>query len=149
MENNMSSHTGYIKLQAYKHRYKNGFIISSGNDETAIYKEFGTGVVGKDTNPLADSAGYDYNVPSIYKGYYTDEMVNQYLATHKDKTREQVISEQTPNTWWYWKNGCWRYTEGMHGENMYSSLVEQLKENAAKDIRVSISQTIGSYGGKK
>lgn len=152
MENNMSSHTSNINLKPYNHRYKKGFIISSGDDEVAIYNEFGTGIVGEGTNPLADSAGYEYNVNSVYKGMVPKGAISQYAKSNKmsnKDAREELITITTENTWWYYKNGSWRHTEGMSGKNMYSSLVEELKENAIKDIGVSVSQTIGSYGGKK
>ena len=32
---------------------------------------------------------------------------------------------------------------------MYSSLVDELNKNASKEFKVSISQVIGNYGGKK
>ena len=40
-DKNMSSHSGNINLKAYEKDYKKGFIISSGNDEVAVYNEFG------------------------------------------------------------------------------------------------------------
>ena len=147
-KNNMSGHIGNINLKAYNKKYKYGFVISSGNDEVAVYNEFGTGVVGEGTNPLADETGYQYNLSTPYKGMYTDEMIKQYVATHPDKTEEQVRAEQTPDTWWYWKNGTWRYTEGMKGKNMYASLVDELRDNVSSEYKTKISQTIGSYGGK-
>ena len=139
--NNMGGHTGNINLKAYKKRYKNGFVISSGNDEVAVYNEFGTGVVGEGTNPLANEAGYEYNLNSPHKGTIPDGAIQQY-------GREYCEANTTGNTWWYWKNGTWRHTEGMKGKNMYSSLVDELRDNAINDFKASVSQTIGSYGGK-
>lgn len=148
-ENNLSSHIDNIDLRPYNEKYNNGFVISSGNDEVAVYKEFGTGIVGQGTGRLAGTSNYQYNVNSPFKGYYTDEMVKQYVATHKDKTEEQVKAEQTPNTWWYWKNGTWRYTEGMEGKNMYADLVDELNNNAGKHFRTAVSHSIGNYNGGK
>ena len=139
--NKMGGHTGNINLKAYNKRYKNGFIISSGNDEVAVYNEFGTGIVGAGTNPLADEAGYEYNVPSVHKGVIPVAAMLMYGEDYCE-------SVNTPNTWWYFKNGKWWYTEGMKGKNMYASLVDELRDNAIKDFKASVSQTIGSYGGK-
>ena len=139
--NKMGGHTGNINLKAYNKRYKNGFIISSGNDEVAVYNEFGTGIVGAGTNPLADEAGYEYNVSSPHKGEIPAGAIAEY-------GREFAESVTTPDTWWYYKNGKWWYTKGMKGKNMYSSLVDELRDNAVKDFKASVSQTIGSYGGK-
>lgn len=145
-KNNMSSHVGNITLKPYNKRFKNGFIISSGNDEIAIYNEFGTGIVGEGTNPLASSAkpAYKYNVESPYKGKVPD-------AAHAQYTNEYLETVNTPNTWWYFKNGRWWHTEGMKGKNMYSSLVDILKDVGVRDLKAKISQTIGDYnsnGGK-
>lgn len=140
-ENNMGSHVGNINLKAKNKRYKYGFVISSGNDEVAVYNEFGTGVVGAGTNPLADEAGYEYNVNTPHKGTIPEGAIKQYGI-------EYCEANTTNNTWWYWKNGSWRHTEGMVGKNMYVSLVDELRDNAVKDFKASVSQTIGSYGGK-
>lgn len=143
MENNMSSHTDNIKLKAYKHKYKKGFIISSGNDEVAVYNEFGTGIVGSESpNPLAGESGYKYNVPSPKKGVIPDGAKYSY-------TQQYLDAVNTPDTWWYYKNGKWWHTEGMKGKQMYSSLVDELRENASKNFKTNISQAIGNYGGKK
>ena len=139
--NKMGGHTGNINLKAYNKRYKNGFVISSGNDEVAVYNEFGTGIVGAGTNPLADEAGYEYNVSSPHKGEIPAGAIKQY-------GREACELVTDPNGWWYYKNGKWWYTEGMKGKNMYASLVDELRDNAIKDYKTSVSQTIGSYGGK-
>lgn len=144
MENNLSSHTGNITLTPYKNRYKNGFIISSGDDEVAVYNEFGTGIVGVGTNPLATDTGYEYNVTSPYKGYIPEGAIAQYGL-------ENCKKWTTPNTWWYLKNGKWHHTEGMKdgGKKMYYGLVEEIKDVYVNDLKVAVSKTIGNYGGKK
>lgn len=155
--NKLNSHKGNIKLSAYKKRYKNGFIISSGNDEIAVYNEFGTGIVGEGTNPLASNANYEYNVESPYKGVVPEGAIMEYIEREKvDRSYATAALEKvtTSNTWWYWSKfgqplKHWRHTEGMKGKNMYSSLVDELKKNAARELNVKISQTIGNYGGKK
>ena len=143
MQNNMSSHTGNINLKAYENSYKKGFILSSGDDEVAIYNEFGTGIVGSE-NPskLATETGYEYNVPSPYKGVIPE-------AAYYQHTREYLEAVNTPNTWWYFKNGKWWHTEGTKPKNMYSNLVDELRENAKAYYQTTINQTIGNYGGKK
>jgi hypothetical protein len=144
MENNLSSHTGNITLTAYKKRYKNGFIISSGDDEIAVYNEFGTGIAGVGTNPLATDTGYEYNVASPYKGYIPEGAIAQYGLKNCEKWT-------TPNTWWYLKDGKWHHTEGMKdgGKKMYYGLVEEIRDVYVNDLKVAVSQTIGNYGGKK
>lgn len=140
--NKMQGHIANINLKAYKKRYKNGFVISSGNDEVAVYNEFGTGLIGAaNSNPLADEAGYDYDIDSPHKGKIPKGAIKEY-------GREYCERVTTEHTWWYHKNGKWWHTEGMKGKNMYASLVDELRENAIKDYKTSISQTIGNYGGK-
>ena len=138
--NNMSGHIGNINLKAYKKRYSNGFVISSGNDEVAIYNEFGTGIVGIGTNPLAGKAGYQYNI-GITRGTIPEGAIKEY-------GKEFCESVTTPDTWWYHKNNKWWYTKGMEGKNMYSSLADKLRESAGKKFRVAISETISNYGGR-
>lgn len=141
-ENNLKSHTGNIKLTAYKKRYTNGFVISSGNDEVAIYNEFGTGIVGaSNSNPLAGEVGYDYNRQSPHKGVIPEGARYQY-------TKQYLDAVNTPNTWWYFKNGKWWHTEGMKAKRMYASLVDELKDVYVNDLKTSVSEVIGSYGGK-
>ena len=141
----MAGHIGNLNLKPYKKSYISGFVVSSGNDEIAVYNEFGTGIVGyQNPNPLAQDAGYKYNLESPYKGVPPKGAIEEY-------GREFVESVTTPNTWWYHKNNKWWYTEGMEGKQMFSSLVDELRKNAVKDFKVSIGQTIGnyrSYGGK-
>lgn len=139
--NNMKGHIGNIKLEPYKHKYKSGFIVSSGNDEVAVYKEFGTGIVGyENPNPLASDAGYEYNI-GTKKGHIPKGAIEEYGLEYCKK-------HTTSDTWWYHKNNKWWYTKGMAGSNMYSSLVDKLRENAVKGFKASVSQTIGNYGGK-
>ena len=140
-ENNLNDHIGNINLKPYKKKYEKGFVISSGNDEVAVYNEFGTGIVGDGTNPLADNAGYEYNLNSPHKGVIPEMAYYQYPIQYLEAVN-------TPNTWWYFKNGKWWHTEGMKGKNMYSSLVDELNKNAVRDLKAAISQTIGNYGGK-
>jgi hypothetical protein len=143
MENNLSSHTGNITLTPYKNRYKNGFIISSGDDEVAVYNEFGTGIVGSgNSNPLATDTGYEYNVNSPHKGVIPEGAYYQYPIQYLEAVN-------TPDTWWYFKNGKWWHTEGMKGKNMYYGLVEEIRDVYVNDLKVAVSQTIGNYGGKK
>ena len=139
-ENNLSGHISNIELRPYD----NGFVISSGNDEIAIYNEFGTGIVGMaQSNPLASDAKYEYNVNSPHKGVIPE-------AAYYTYTREYLEAVNTPDTWWYFKNGKWWHTEGMKAKNMYSSLVEELRDNAKEQYRTKIKQKIGDYnsGGK-
>jgi hypothetical protein len=108
-ENNMSGHIGNINLHAYNKKYQKGFKISSGDDEVAVYNEFGTGLRGayKPTS-LAASSGYEYNVPSPSKGEIPQGAIAQWGLDFCETVT-------TPNTWWYWKNGTWRWTDGMQG----------------------------------
>ena len=141
-KNNLKDHIGNINLKAVNKRYKNGFIISSGDDEIAVYNEFGTGIVGEGTNPLASDAGYSYNVQSPYKGVVPE-------AAHAQYTNEYLETVNTPNTWWYFKNGRWWHTEGMKGKNMYSSLADKLNETAIRDLKASVSKSIGNYNSRR
>ena len=139
--NNLQGHIANINLNAYKKRYKNGFIISSGNDEVAVYNEFGTGLIGAASpNPLADEAGYNYNLESPHKGVIPEGAIKQH-------GREYCEKVTTEDTWWYYKNGKWWHSTGYKGKNMYASLVDELRDNAIKDYKTSISQIIGNYGG--
>lgn len=143
--NNLGGHISNINLKPLNDDYKKGFIISSGSDFVAVYNEFGTGIVGAENpNPLATEKGsaYEYNVPSPHKGEIPEGAKYSY-------TQEYLEAVNTPNTWWYFKNGKWWHTEGMKGKNMYYSLVEELRKNATKEIKVSVSQTLAKYGGKK
>lgn len=141
--NNLEGHIGNLELNAYNKRYKKGFILSSGNDEVAIYNEFGTGIVGEENpNPMAGSVGYKYNVNSPHKGVIPEAAYSQYPI-------EYLEAVNTPNTWWYFKNGKWWHTEGMKAKNMYSSLVDILKEVSTEKYKTVVSQVIGNYGGKK
>ena len=142
-ENNLKDHIGNLNLKAYKDRYEKGFVLSSGDDEVAVYNEFGTGIVGSgNSNPLASDVGYTYNVNSPHKGVIPEGAYYQYPIQYLEAVN-------TPDTWWYFKNGKWWHTEGMKGKNMYSSLVEELQEVAVNEFETTISQTIGNYGGKK
>jgi hypothetical protein len=144
-ENNLNKHLNNLNLKGYKRRYKSGFVISSGNDEVVVYNEFGTGIAGVETNELADEAGYQYNIPTPKKGKIPKGAIKEYgLPYCKDNT--------TKNTWWYWKKGHWHHTTGMAGKNMFSSLVDELRKNAAKKYKTDIKQAIDNYnsnGGKK
>lgn len=151
-ENKLGEHIANLNLKPYKNSYEKGFILSSGNDETVVYNEFGTGIVGKGTSRLADDAGYKYNVASIYKGKVPDGAVLDYMKKHQvSKRKAKAILQEitTENTWWYWKKGKWHHTEGMSGKNMYADLVDELRENAKAYYQTTINQTIGNYGGKK
>ena len=141
-DNNLKSHKGNISLHAYNKRYKKGFIISSGDDEVAIYNEFGTGLAKDTTNPLADEAGYKYNEPNPSKGVIPEGAIKMW-------GKEYCESVNTPDTWWYYKNGKWWWSRGAAAKKMYSSLVDELRANAKTHFQTSISQTIGNYGGKK
>lgn len=150
-ENNLSTHIANLNLKSYKNRYKKGFVLSSGNDETIIYNEFGTGIVGKGTSRLADDAKYQYNVPSIYKGFVPEGAILDYMEKHqvsKRKAKEKLQEVTTENTWWYWKKGEWHHTKGMSGKNMYADLVDELRKNAKAHYKTSIKQAIKDYGGK-
>lgn len=141
-DNNLGGHIGNINLKSYRYRYKKGFVLSSGDDEVAVYNEFGTGIVGKGTNSLAKKAGYNYNVPSPHKGEIPAGAIKEYGR----KFCEEVT---TKDTWWYHKNNKWWYTKGMRGKNMYSSLVEELNKNVKNRFNATISQIIGNYNGGK
>ena len=160
MENNMSGHIGYLKVSPYNNRYKNGFILSSGDDKVAIYNEFGTGIVGaENSNPLAGDLGYEYNIESPHKGRVPEAAIKwEAKRRHKpfDVVKAELEAETTPNSWWYFKNGTWRHLnkakkpfEGMKAKNMYSSLVDILNEIAVEKYSVSISQSLGNNGGKE
>lgn len=140
LDKNMSSHIGYINLKAYEKDYKKGFIISSGDDIVAVFNEFGTGIT-KTTNSLAKEAGYQYNVSNPKKGVIPDGAIQMY-------GREYCEKVNTPDTWWYFKEGKWWWSRGAKAKNMYSSLVDELNKNAVSEFKANISQTIGSYGGK-
>lgn len=138
-ENNLGNHISNINVKPYKKDYLSGFIISSGNDEVAVYKEFGTGIVGSENpNPLAGEASYEYNMSSPHKGVIPEAAYHSY-------TREYLEAVNTPNTWWYYKNGKWWHTEGMKASNMYSSLVDELRKNTGIMLDTKISQVIGKY----
>ncbi len=143
-ENNLEGHIGNINLHAYNKRYQNGFKISSGDDIVAVFNEFGTGLRGAYTKTdLAAATGYEYNVPSPSKGKIPEGAIAQW-----GKDFCEVVT--TPYTWWYWKNGTWRWTDGMGGKNMYGSLVEELRELAPRQYNTKVSQVIGNYrGGNK
>ena len=150
-ENRLGEHIANLNLKSYNKRYKKGFVLSSGNDETVVYNEFGTGIVGEGTSRLADDAGYEYNVPSIYKGFVPDGAIAEYMETHqvsKNKARAVLEEITTENTWWYWKKGKWHHTKGMSGKNMYADLVDELRKNVKKHYDTSIKQAIKDYGGK-
>ena len=137
--NKLSGHIENLKLTPYKGKYKYGFILSSGQDPVAIYKEFGTGIVGaENSNPLASTKNYEYNVPSPSKGYIPPGAKKQY----GEKNCEEW---NTPNTWWYWKNGKWHHTEGMKASNMYSSLEEELRTHLKETYQTSIEQNLKKY----
>lgn len=132
----LEGHIGNLNLKAYDKDYKKGFILSSGIDEIAVYNEYGTGIVGADNpNPLAGETGYEYNVPSPYKGVIPE------MARY-GHTKEYLEANNTPNTWWYYKNGTWWHTEGMKGKNMYSSLVDELRGNITDEYMVAINKAI-------
>lgn len=139
-KNNLSGHIGNLNLQPIKEKYKYGFILSSGNDDIAVYNEFGTGIVGEGTNPLADDAKYQYNI-GLTKGTIPDGAKKEYGEAYCE-------SVTTPDTWWYHKNGKWWHTEGMKGKNMYSSLVEELRKHETIEFKTDIEQYI-KYGGSK
>lgn len=138
-ENNMSGHIGNINLHIYNNEYKKGFKISSGDDEVAVYNEFGTGIRGS-YNPtsLAVLNKYEYNVPSPYKGEIPEGAIAQWGLDFCETVT-------TPNTWWYWKNGTWRWTDGMQGKNMYGSLVDELRELVPKGYDLKVSHIINKY----
>lgn len=153
-ENRLGEHIANLNLKPYKNKFKKGFILSSGNDETVVYNEFGTGIVGEGTSRLADDAGYEYNVSSIYKGFVPNGAVLDYMEEHQIpkkyeyKARAALEEITTENTWWYWKKGKWHHTEGMSGKNMYADLVDELRKSAKKHYDTSIKQAIKDYGGK-
>ena len=138
---NLSKHISNTELNPYQESYKNGFIVSSGDDEIAVYNEYGTGIVGEgNPNPLASDSGYQYNI-GLTRGKIPDGAKKEY----GEKFCEEVT---TPDTWWYHKNNKWWYTKGMEGKGMYSSLVEKLNSTAVKEMKAAISQTIGDYNKK-
>lgn len=137
----LEGHIGKLKLREFKENNTTGFVLSSGNDEVAIYNEFGTGIVGAGTNKMAGDLGYQYNV-GPYIGYIPEGAIAQYGLENCEKWT-------TPNTWWYLKDGKWHHTEGMKGKNMYSSLVDKLNETAVKDIKLAVKQTIGNYNSRR
>lgn len=143
MENNMSSHIGNLNLHAIDKRYKNGFVLSSGNDEIAVYNEFGIGIIGAENkNPLASDVGYEYNVESPFKGEIP-------LGAIKQWGEEYCKMVTTEDTWWYFKEGKWWHSRGYKGKQMYYGLVEILNETAIRDLKASVSQTIGNYNSRR
>lgn len=155
---NLQKHTSNIELIAYKGDFKNGFILSSGDDEIAVYNEFGTGIVGEGTNKMAASAGYKYNVPSLEKGAVPEGAIYQYLSKNLtgkstddymnayEATKDYLESITTTDTWWFFKPGYgWCHTEGMKGKNIYSTQLEKIKKAAPQDFETSIGQCIGNY----
>lgn len=141
-KNNMSDHISNIELNPYGESYEEGFIISSGEDEVAVYNEYGTGIVGfQSPSKLAGENGYQYNVPSPHKGVIPEMAKYSY-------TQQYLEAVNTPDTWWYFKNGKWWHTEGMKGKNMYASLVDELRKNAPKEYQTKVDYTIKKYGGK-
>lgn len=141
-KNNLSSHISNIKLRPYNDTYKDGFVISSGNDDVAVFNEFGTGIVGEEKpNPLAADARYKYNMNSPHKGVIPEGAIKEYGLAYCEKNTDQ-------DTWWYHKNGKWWHTKGMKPKNMYASLVDKLKETGAKDFKVAVNKTIENYNGR-
>ena len=137
--NNLGGHISNLSLTPYNGKFKYGFILSSGQDPIAIYKEFGTGIVGaENSNPLASKAHYEYNVPSIYKGWAPPGAKKQFGEANCEEWT-------TPNTWWYFKNGSWHHTEGMKASNMYSSLEEELRTHLKETYKTSIEQSLKKY----
>lgn len=141
IENNMSRHTGNLTLHAYNGRYKNGFVISPGDDIVAIFNEFGTGIIGEGSGDLADIYGYKYNLASRKKGVIP-------RGAKKMWGEEYCESVTTPDTWWYFKNGKWWWTRGMYGKNMFASLADELNELAPPQYNALISGLTSKYGRK-
>lgn len=152
MENNMSRHTKNLSVTSYKSRYKNGFLISSGDDLVATFNELGTGIVGEGTGVLADTFNYQYNLPSLKKGVVPDGAIAQYAKRYKvskAKARTALQKVTTPSTWWYFKKGTWRHTEGMRGKNMFASLFYELQQSAAKQYSYGITNFLTKYRRRK
>lgn len=145
--NNLGGHVGNLNVSPYKHKYKSGFVLSSGDDEIAIYKEFGTGIVGYNKkSKLATDTGYQYNI-GVYKGTIPDGAIKEYGRAYCEEHTDE-------NTWWYRKNNKWWHTKGMEGDRMYDSLVEELRLNTKKRYKTAVSQAINNYkstynGGNK
>lgn len=134
----LKDHVGNINLHAKYNRYKKGFIISSGDDEIAVYNEFGTGIVGAENpNPLAGDIGYQYNI-GITKGIIPDGAKKEYGEEYCEKVT-------TPNTWWYRKNNKWWHTEGMKGKNLYYDLAELLRGVSKEKYETAVRQSIVEY----
>lgn len=151
-KNNMSRHTKNLSVQSYDYRYKHGFVLSAGDDIVAAFNEFGTGIVGEGTGALADMFGYRYNLNSLKKGVVPEGAIRSYVKTHKvsyAKAQAALQKVTTPNTWWYWKNGTWRHTEGMRGKNMFADLVYELQDLAPQQYSVAIEQLLGKYRRRK
>ena len=140
-ENNLDGHIKNLNLKAYKSEYKKGFILSSGNDIVAVFNEYGTGLAKGTTNTLASWSNYEYNVPSVHKGVVPVAAMLMYGEDYCSRVN-------TPDTWWYFKDGKWWHSKGAAAKNMYSSLVDKLNEVTRAEMVASLSQTIGKYGGK-
>ena len=142
-ENNMSNHKGNLALLSSGQRYKAGFVITAQNDDVIMFNEFGTGVVGQGTSPLADIYGYDYNVGPMI-GKVPENAVKSFArlwGVDEETAREQLEAETTPNTWWYFKNKRWHKTEGMRAKNMFADLEFELLKYS-KDYIIDINSKL-------
>lgn len=117
-QNNISSHKSNLNLSPYNKSYENGFVLSSGDDEIAVYKEFGIGMIGgNNPSKLSGEVGYQYDVNN-----------------HGEKG------------WYYRKDGKTYWTRGYMGSNMFGNLVDELKSSALKKYQLSVSQAINDFG---
>ena len=109
-----------------------------------MFNEFGTGVVGQGTSPLADIYGYKYNVGPMI-GKVPDNAVYDYakkMGVDEEEARETLEAQTTPNTWWYWKNGSWHKTEGMRAKNMFADLQYELLRSPRQDYVMAINNKL-------
>ena len=144
-ENNMSNHKDNIKLMSSGDRYKMGFTITTGGDDIILFNEFGTGVVGQGTSPLADLYGWQYNVGPMI-GKVPDGAVSSYAkkwGVDEETAREELEAITTPNTWWYYKNKRWWHTEGMRAKNMFADLEYELMTAGYKDYAIGLYKSGG------
>lgn len=147
-ENNLSNHKDNLVLMSSGDRYKAGFTITTSGDDVILFNEFGTGVVGQGTSPLADLYGYQYNVGPMI-GKVPENAVKSYAKqwdVDEETAREELEAITTPNTWWYFKNNKWRHTEGMRAKNMFADLEYELMKNGFREYALGLYKTNNSSG---
>ena len=127
----------------------NGAVITNSSKKAA-YVEFGVGIVGGlDKHPMADEAGYDYNMPSPHKRFggawhfFSNEAdldIPEYAVTWGLDTGKFVHSSR------------WGKTDSRHRMHIYTRGVEGALYafNAIEDYRTSgIIQKLWNEAGER